>query len=257
MSTFNDVLKVYMEHGEADPIGFSLVNPPYRRIGALGNVPVSAANIDIWPGGILYPFKSTATTMEVFSTNAADTAAGVGARTLVVNGLDANYNEISETVTLNGATVAMVNTYIAINSAFVATSGSSNGSVGDIHIRDSGGGTVRGIVDAVYGTMRSSIYTVPAGHTLSVISTFGCVNRVTAGGQANYITMATGQRISNGTIRLPLEFTFSSTAPYRHDAKPGIVTTERNSFFLRCTAQSAAVDLTAAWLGILKKNVPS
>ena len=100
------------------------------------------------------------------------------------------------------------------------------------------------------------MYTVPAGHTLSEISMFGCINRIAAGGQANYITMSTGQRFTSGNIRLPLEFTFSSVGPYRHDAIPGIISPERSTFFLRITAQSAAVDVTGAWLGTLKRNVP-
>lgn len=256
-NTINDALRQWADGNEADNIGFSLQSPNYRRMAALGNVTASSANADVWPGGTLYPFKTTATQMEVVATNAADTAAGTGARTIVLNGLNTDYVEISEVVTMNGLTpVPTVNTFIAINSGAVLTSGSSFGSVGDIQIRDIGGGTVRNIIDAIYGTMRQSIFTVPAGHTLSVISTFGCVNRTAAGGQINYITMATGQKLQNGTIRLPLEFTFSSGNPYRHDARPGIITTEKNSFFLRCTAQSASVDLTGAWLGILKRNVP-
>lgn len=257
MSTINDTMKLWMEGSGADNIGFGLQSSVYRRMAALGNTAVSAANTDIWPGGILYPFKTTATQMEVVGTNVEDSSAGTGARTIILNGLDSNHVEVSEIITLNGLTpVPTVNTFIAINSGAVLTSGSAHGNVGDIQIRDIGGGTVRNIIDAVYGTMRQSVFTVPAGHTLSVISTFGCINRTAAGGQTNYITMATGQRLLNGTIRLPLEYTFSSVNPYRHDARPGIITTEKNSFFLRCTAQSAAVDLTGAWLGVLKKNNP-
>jgi hypothetical protein len=255
MTSINDVMKTMMEHGAGDPIGFGQVNG-YRRVAALGSTAVSAANTDVWRGGILYPFKTTATLMEVVSSSANDTAAGTGAQTVLVQGLDANYNEVQETVIMNGTTaVAMVNTYIAINTCFVTATGSGFTNAGDISIRDTGGGTVRQIIQAGYSFARSSVYTVPAGYTLSEISMFACVNRQAGGGQINYITVSTGQRLSNGTIRLPLEFTISSGGPYRHDAEPGIITTEKNSFFLRITAQSAAVDLTAAWLGKLKKNV--
>jgi len=257
MSSINDALKKYMENSNADSIGFGLEAPLYRRIVALGNIPASAAGVDIWPAATLYPFKTTATTMEVFSTNVADTNGGTGAWTVQVNGLDANYNEVSEVITLNGGAVPMVNTYIAINNSFVISSGTGTTNAGDINIRDSVGGTVRQIIKGGYGVSRSSIYTVPAGHTLSDISTFGCINRIAGGGQINYVTMATGQRAQSGNIRLPLEFTYSSGQPYRHDAVPGIITGEKQSFFLRCVAQSASVDVTGAWLGILKKNVPT
>lgn len=258
MSSINDIQKRYMEHQSGDIVGFGL-DPIYRRIASLGNTAVSAANTDVWAGGILYPFKTSATGMEVVSSSANDAVAGTGATSIVVQGLDANYNEIVETVLMNGTTaVPTVNSFIAINSCFVTGSGVGATNAGAISIRDVGGGTVRQIIPAGYSISRSSVYTVPAGYTLSEISMFACVNRVAAGGQANYITVATGQRISSsGVIRLPLEFTVSSVGPYRHDAEPGIITTERNSFFLRITAQSAAVDFTAAWLGKLKKNVPT
>ena len=258
MTTINDVLKRYMEHQAGDIVGFGL-DPTYRRVAALGNTAVSAAGTDVWAGGVVYPFKTTATLMEVVSTSVNDAVAGTGATSIIVQGLDPNYNEVSETVLLNGTTaVPTVNTYIAINACFVTGAGVGATNAGTISIRDVGGGTVRQIIPVGYSISRSSVYTVPAGYTLSEISMFACVNRVSAGGQANYITVATGQRTaSSGVIRLPLEFTVSSTGPYRHDAEPGIITTERNSFFLRITAQSAAVDFTAAWLGKLKKNVPN
>lgn len=256
--SINDAMNRFMTNSVADPIGFGLEAPNYRRIAALGNVSTSAAGIDVWRGGTLYPFKTTATLMEAVSSSVNDAPAGTGALTILVQGLDSNYNEVSETVVMNGTTaVALVNTFIAINTCFVLTAGTGGVNAGDISIRDAGGGTVRQIIQAGYSISRSSVYTVPAGYTLSEISMFACVNRQAAGGQANYITVSTGQRLVNGVIRLPLEFTVSSTSPYRHDAEPGIITGEKNSFFLRITAQSAVVDFTAAWLGILRKNVPS
>lgn len=253
MTTLNDSLKSFADFTFGDPIGFGKT-PGLRRIAALGNTSALVAPSDIWAGATIYPFKTVATTMEVFSTNVNDSSNGTGARTILVSGLDANYNELSESVTLNGGTVAMVNTYLAINGAFVLSSGSSSGSVGEIHIRDSGGGDTRAIIGAVYGTSRSSIYTVPAGYTLSVHSILTCINRTAGGGQTQYATIANMQRLTNGTIRLPLEFSISSGNPYRHDSDPGIIAPEKTSFGLRCTANSATIDVTAAWLGKLRKN---
>lgn len=254
MSTLNDSLKNFADHSFGDPIGFNKV-PGLRRVAALGNSPALVAPSDIWSGNTLYPFKTSATTMEVISTSTSDTSAGVGARTVLVNGLDANYVEVSEIVTLNGTSeVAMVNTYIAINNAFLMLSGSSSVNIGDISIRDSGGGTVRAIIPAGYGITRSSVYTVPAGHTLSVHSIFACINRTAGGGQTQYATISNGQKLSNGTMRLPFEFSISSNTPYLHEGVPGIIAAEKSTFFLRCVANSATIDLTAAWLGKLRKN---
>lgn len=65
-------------------IGFAQV-PGYRRITALGNNPdVDSAAVpeDIWSGGGAYPWMTGATSLEIVSSSANDTAAGTGARTV-------------------------------------------------------------------------------------------------------------------------------------------------------------------------------
>ena len=48
----------------------------------------------VWDGGGNYTFLEAAETMDVVSTSADDVAAGVGARTMIIYGLDENYIEI-------------------------------------------------------------------------------------------------------------------------------------------------------------------
>lgn len=71
--------------------------PGYRRITALGNNPDvdTAGPEDVWSGGGLYPWMTTATALEIVSDSASDTSAGTGARTVLVNGLDANFVEVA------------------------------------------------------------------------------------------------------------------------------------------------------------------
>jgi hypothetical protein len=232
--------------------------PNVRRVAALGNNPSidTASAEDVWTGGGFYPYMTSAGFLEVVSSSASDAPAGTGAGSLLVNGLDGNYVEQSETVSLNGLTaVALTKTYLRINSAFIASAGSNRTNVGDISIRSSGGGTVRSIVPAGYGTTRQSIYTVPAGHTLSEISFLSSINR-TGGGVVRYATVATYSGNPLGFYRLPLEFSISSNTPYRHDGNPGIIFPEKTDFAIRCTNVTVnATDITAAWLGILRKNV--
>jgi hypothetical protein len=112
--------------------------------------------------------------MTVSSTSADDTAAGTGARTVVVQGLDANYNEVTETVTMNGQTaVTMSASLLRVNYAYVATAGSGNSAAGDIYI---GTGTVTAGVPATaydiikfdYNNTTTGSYTVPASYTAYV-----------------------------------------------------------------------------------------
>ena len=127
----------------------------------------------IWSQGGLYSYLSAATVLKVSSSNTADTEAGTGARTVELFGLDADYNEINETVTLNGQTA--VNTtkeYLRINRMIVRSAGSGGQNAGILY---AGTGTVTdgvpankyATINGVQGSNQSlmSLWTVPSGYT--------------------------------------------------------------------------------------------
>lgn len=232
-------------------VGFGLV-PGHRRVTALGNNPDVDGVEDVWTGGGTYPWMTGATALEIVSDNAADASAGTGARTVLINGLDATWTEVSQVVTLNGTTaVAIPTSLYRIQSALIMSAGSGKVNAGILTIRDSGGGTTRAIIPAGYGITRQSQFTVPLGYTLSVNSIFLSINRVTP---APVATVATFIQSSNGFYRLPLEIGVNGN-PYRHDGLPGIILPEKTDFALRCTSVSAQnTDMTAAWLGVMKLN---
>ena len=236
-------------------IGLGLLSPDVRRVTALGNNPdTDAATVpeDVWTGGGVYPWLTAATSLEIVSSSASDTAAGVGARSVIINGLDINYVEQSDTMTMNGLTaVAVPRQYYRINNAVVVTAGTSENNVGTITIRDSGGGTTRGLISPGIGITKQAVYTVPAGHTLSIHSFFASLNRST-GAIDKTATVATSFRSSLGVLRMPLEFSVSTVVPYRQDGDPGITATEKTDVFLRVTFTSVNdTDVTAAFLGVL------
>ena len=55
----------------------------------------------VWPDGGVVPHPTVASVLKISSSSANDTSAGTGARTVYIEGLDSNYNVISETVTLD------------------------------------------------------------------------------------------------------------------------------------------------------------
>jgi hypothetical protein len=125
----------------------------------------------IWSAGGLYVYPTAATVMTVSSSSTNDTSSGTGARTVVVSGLDAGYNEISETVTLSGQTpVNTVKSYLRMFRAFVVTAGSGGTAAGTIYV---GVGTVTaGVPTTVYAEIvvgdnqtTMALWTVPAGYT--------------------------------------------------------------------------------------------
>lgn len=121
----------------------------------------------IWEGPTaLYPYMSTAQQLQIASSAATDIAGGTGIRTLIIQGLDASYNEVSETITMNGTTqVTTVNSYIRIFRAYGETCGTSYTNDGTITIYDNAGTTVQGIINPGDGQTLMTMWTVPAGKT--------------------------------------------------------------------------------------------
>ena len=132
----------------------------------------------IWQQGGLYSYPPSATTMTVSSSNTNDTSAGTGARTVLISGLDGDYNEISETITLNGQTaVTTTNSFLRVNRAIVLTAGSGGANAGIIYV---GTGTVTtGVPANVYTTINGdgtnqslqAFWTVPANYDAYIYQT--------------------------------------------------------------------------------------
>lgn len=142
---------------------------------------VSTEAVDIWPISARFTKLQSAVQLYVSSSSASDTSAGVGARTVFIEGLDNNFDVISETITLNGQTqVQTVNSYRAVNTFRVTTAGTSLSNVGDIYIAGLSGATggvptgapadnskqIQSVIAAGFGSQQQAIYTVPKGKTL-------------------------------------------------------------------------------------------
>ena len=132
------------------------------------NLDVDGSMETIWDGGGLYTYLTSAGVLTVTSTDGDDAAAGTGARTVTVEGLDANYNQVSETLTVGGGAGSVE--FFRVFRAFVATSGSSGTNEGTISIAQ--GATTLAQIRTVgtpsltgLGQTFMSIYTVPAGYT--------------------------------------------------------------------------------------------
>jgi hypothetical protein len=172
----------------------------HRNVTVFGfNPDVDTVQVSVWPLPSLITFPAAALQMTVSSSNANDTSAGTGARTIVVEGLDANYNEVSETVTLNGQTpVTMTASLLRVNYAYVLTAGSGDGAAGDIYI---GTGTVTlGVPATVYDVIKfdynttiTGSFTVPAGYTAYVSQ------GLFSAGQAGGSNQVQGRLLTRGT----------------------------------------------------------
>ena len=155
------------------------LSPTYKHIYKFGqNASVGNSVETIWQQGGLYSYPPSAITMTVSSSDTNDTSAGTGARTIQILGLDGNYNEISETITMNGQTaVTTTNSFLRVNRALVLTAGSGGANAGIIYV---GTGTVTlGVPANIYTTINGdgtnqslqAFWTVPAGYTAYIYQT--------------------------------------------------------------------------------------
>lgn len=147
----------------------------YRSLYKFGyNPDVDTTEETVWGNAGDYIWLDNAVTMFVSSTSANDSGTGIGARTILIQGLDEDYNEIEETITLNGQTqVATQLSYLRVYRSFVTLAGSNEGTSGVIYIGSSGatGGVPNSSVYAsisIGNQTQIAAYTVPAGHTLYI-----------------------------------------------------------------------------------------
>jgi hypothetical protein len=119
----------------------------------------------IWSQGTLYPWSSWTTAQKLYIVS--DSASDVG-QTLYIEGLDASYNKISETVTTNGLTAVQTsNNYLRLNRGYLI---GGNVNVGMISERlGSGSGTIVGSMYAGLSRNKQGTFTVPAGYTAYVL----------------------------------------------------------------------------------------
>jgi hypothetical protein len=226
--------------------------PGHSRVTASGvnpDVDTTTLPEDIWFTGGVYPFPTAATTLEVLSSSAEDAAAGTGMRTMQVIGLDANYVEQTEIVTLNGTTpVALANSYLRLNRAQVVSAGSVRTNVGNVTIRETGAGQTRGSMRAAYGIMRQAIYTVPAGYTLAVCAATYSILRATGNDfEASFVEFFQSPA---GFYRQTLEVSVDAAAFENVKVVP-IMIPEKWDFAIRCTGVSASnLEVSASFHGI-------
>lgn len=142
----------------------------------------------VWGNSNSYTFRTAAATMTISSGSANDAAAGTGARTCRVTGIDANYSLLTETVTLNGQTgVTLANQYMLINSVEMLTAGSGKTNAGIIYV---GTGVVTAGVPATVdaymaagvGVTQHGFRGIPTGYIYSIGRIFASTQSTTAGG---------------------------------------------------------------------------
>jgi len=203
------------------------------------NREIGTAFETIWNDGGTYVYPSSALAMTIVSSSASDTM-----QVLVV-GLDASYNEVRQTVTLNGTgSVAIPTALFRINSAIIL----SGSNVGNITIAS--GGVTYGYIEATLGTTQACIYTVPAGYDLYLFRI--TANSATTNGQ-KYLFIRNVTRASNGRTLRVSEATFAMSQ-VNYDRQIPFKIAEKTDFEFEAKSSSSTNEVAIFVEAVLVKR---
>lgn len=275
----SNVFRINMDNKSYYPFELSLARglvPNHDLMHKYGRclMPTANTETDCWSGAstgfLTYPYPTSAVALEVASTSANDTAAGTGARTLLIYGLDENYDEVQMLVTLNGQTpVSVSQTCIRVFRALVLEVGSVGTNVGDIWIADAATTWTAGVpatntyklahIAAGHGQTETALYTVPAGYTgyftRTTTSMFAALNRtsLTRYYVRNYNEDSTNNYNSWRNLG-ELALSSSSDCMETYEIGEPIMTPEKSDFRVTVESSTTSSEMNVRYNFILVKN---
>jgi len=130
---------------------------------------------DLWNVGGTFTGHPASTqaaeTVDLVSTSASDALFGTGANTVAVEGLDSDFNEVTENEVMNGiTTVTTTQEFLRVNKATVVVAGTGQTAAGRITLNHTTTtANVFGDIEAGTAVTMNAAYTVPAGYTALII----------------------------------------------------------------------------------------
>lgn len=242
---------------EGNVPGYSI----YEKFGEAPVVTTSTDPADVWDGaGIsgaeLYTFSSSADIDSISSSNGSDT------QDIWVEGLDANYNLVQQTVTLTGQTTATLGT--PLMRVFRMVNVGSTDIVGVVYCYINGA-TVSSGVPTVSTTIRAMIndgnnqtlmciYTVPAGKTAFFWGGYVSISRGPA--SAAYCDFTWRARTVGSVFAVKSRISCQSAgrSSWDYTYKAPITLPEKTDILIRCEEVSGTVGASGGFTVVLKDN---
>lgn len=215
-----------------------------RVVGRRSNI--ASTEDDVWTGGeaatspvAQRTLPASAGTLSIVSTDADDTAAGGGARTVLVVGLSPDWGEIRETVSLNGTTpVSTTLSFLRVNEVRVATAGSTGTNEGEIKVTHSGTGTpLQAHILGGAGVAQMASYSVPARVRAIVVRSF-------ADASVEDVPVKLYQRSATGARQTVRDHKLGF-APLDHDHQGALVIEEMTDVWFRASVSTGTAYVAA------------
>ena len=143
----------------------------------------TAASETIWEPGGTFARMTTADTLDLVSSSVADDDGSTGANSLVLYGVDENWETQTEVISLNGiGAVTTVNQWLGLNRAAIFLAGTGLGNAGKITITATSAATIQATIPIGQGTTQQCLFFVPVSHQALIDWLYINVNKISAGG---------------------------------------------------------------------------
>jgi hypothetical protein len=205
------------------------------------NTSVTTSATLVWNGGGDYTYPTSPAQLGVVGTSTTDNSQ------ITIEGLDADYNKLSNVVTLNGTTtVTTSGSYLRAYRAYVSD---DNEPAGNVTITHSGSNIA--IIRADEGQTLMATYTVPAGYTAYLY-------QLVLGGAAElankFMTIRLRTRESNGVFRTQARYTVAAQTFEETMVFP-LVFPEKTDIEITAQSSSQVQQASAMFDLLLIKNV--
>jgi len=146
-------------------------NTTWNKFGYNSDIDTAGTGTEtIWSAGGIFSRMTAAATLSVVSTSLDDDNGGTGANSIIIYGIDANWDTQIEIVMLDGTTpVITTNTWLGVNRMSVYLAGTNGVNVGNINATATGGGsTLQASIPTGEGSTQQSFLFVSRNHKFLV-----------------------------------------------------------------------------------------
>jgi len=195
----------------------------------------SGVTCDVWNGiGNNYPFQSIAGPTSISGSNINDDINGTGARTLIVEGLNSQFIETNQLVSMIGQTeIFLPIDLIRVNRILVLTAGSQERNQGIIRCRING--QIVALLKASDNRLFNVVYTIPA-HKYGFLTTINASTNT-------YLSCNVEIRGIGGVFIVERQFHISSSS-YLETVSLGRVIDGPADIVMKVTNYSSAGDIS-------------
>lgn len=150
---------------------------------------------NLWQYGNNYTWLDSAKKLKVYTTDDRNKLSMDGAHKVKIEGLDDNYNSISEEITLNGKQkITTINSYLRVNDTYITKTGDSGTSVKEIYVKtDEAAAKFLVKINENTNSALNGFYTVPANKKATIKRIY-----------SSYFTKDKEKEITGGSIVLKI-----------------------------------------------------